>query len=145
MWSACRWRLRGQTDMRGLGTAGRCVRLEVTAGLAMTGVASFRVAHRCIAGLLHALQGTTVQLVVPGGYLVFAALDEAGKCLSKSGAGRMCAGGQGPAPAGEFAGDGDVGDDRAFAAFEVAEPAFVQAPVPGMSPGSCFGGGFFPA
>ena len=38
-WSACHRRRRGQTDMRGLATAGRSVRLERIAGLAMSGVA----------------------------------------------------------------------------------------------------------
>jgi hypothetical protein len=52
---------------------------------------------------------------------------------------------QGPAPAGELAGDGDAGDDRPSAAFEVTEPAFVQASIPGSAAGSCLRGGFLPA
>src|SRR5699024_8410578 len=44
-----------------------------------------------------------------------------------------------PAPACQFAGDGHVGDGGAFAAFEVADPAVVQAPVALITadPGGC--------
>ena len=44
--------------------------------------------------------------------------------------------GEGPAPAGEFAGDGDVGDDGPFLAQVEGDPSFVQSPIPGVAAGA---------
>jgi hypothetical protein len=41
--------------------------------------------------------------------------------------------GEGPAPAGEFAGDGDVGDHGRFLAQVEGDPALVQASVAGVA------------
>lgn len=57
----------------------------------------------------------------------------------------VAAGGQGPAPAGEFAGDRDVGYHGTFSAFEVGDPAVVQTLVAGMPSGSCLRRGFLPS
>jgi hypothetical protein len=45
--------------------------------------------------------------------------------------------GQRPAPPGEFAGDGDVGDDRLFPSLDESDPTIVQAMIAGVaaSPG----------
>jgi len=48
-------------------------------------------------------------------------------------------GGQAPAPASEFTGDGDTGDGGAFAAGIEPLPAVVQPPVAGLSAGT-YGG-----
>src|ERR1044072_6663063 len=53
--------------------------------------------------------------------------------------------GQGPAPAGQLAGDGDVGDDVAFAAQVESDPPLVRSPVAGVAAGSGGGCGEFPA
>ena len=54
-------------------------------------------------------------------------------------------GGQGPAPAGEFAGDGDVGDAWVLTSFGETAPPFVEAAVAGVAAGPKGGFDFGPA
>ena len=62
----------------------------------------------------------------------------------RSGLGGLLEDGQGPAPAGEFAGDGDIGDRGFLAAQVEAHPASVQATVAGVAAGPDRGRGQFP-
>ena len=103
-----------EADMRGLVTAGPCVRLERCAGL-RTSVARFFFVERDLAA--HSLGA---------------------RCSSRCGSstvdpteldgtrGLVGQHRQGPAPAGQFAGDGDVGDHRPFLAQVQVDPAGVQ-------------------
>jgi hypothetical protein len=116
---------RGHSDMRGLVTAGRAVRLERCRGSRDRAWSSasnllllLRIAHRACRGLLRTLpspQGS------PEGRLW--------------GAGRLSVveDGQGPAPAGQFAGDRGVGDHRGFLAVDEPLPACVQPSVARMA------------
>src|SRR5665809_38045 len=98
--------------MRGLSTAGRAVRLERIACL-VSGVAGpwGSVAHSWFAG-------------------------RSSRCCHRPGrrsgpgwSGLLLEHGQGPAPAGELAGDGDVGHDVALVPGSEGVPAVVQPPV----------------
>jgi len=99
------WRGRrrdGQTDMRGLVTAGRVVR-----------------PGRCRLSRFEQLR-LIVETRVSSGY------------ACRSGRERLVArlhSGQGVAPAGEFAGDREVGDHGPLVSLVKGEPAFVEAPV----------------
>ena len=106
--------------MRGLVTAGPCVRLERCAGLS-TSVA--KIGSR--AWLLNSLGGALL--------LALRVLDCWTPTVSSGGGGSVVGQHrQRPAPAGQFAGDGDVGDHRPFLAQVQVDPAGVQALVAGM-------------
>jgi hypothetical protein len=102
--------------MRGLGTAGRGVRQERTACLGSS-VALIGSA------LLIAVARVAPRAAATG------VVDEADRV------GLLLEYGQGPAPAGQFAGDRDVGHHVPLAAGTEGVPAGVQSPVPGVPAG----------
>ena len=105
--------------MRGLVTAGRGVRQERTAclGASVTG-RWWLAAHSCVAG-------------------------RSTRCCHRAwstkqiGGGLFLEHGQGPAPAGQLAGDRDVGDYVALTTCPEGVPASVKAPVAGIATCSC--------
>ena len=118
-----------EADMRGLVTAGPCVRLERCAGL-RTSVARFFFVERDLAA--HSL-GARCSLRCGSSTVDPTELEGTRGLVGQHR--------QGPAPAGQFAGDGDVGDHRPFLAQVQVDPAGVQPLVAGMSAGAGRGRG----
>src|SRR5690606_33704659 len=110
---------RGQTDMRGLGTARRC-----SAG-------AYPLVYERVspagAGCLIGPSRVTPRAAFAAGSVI---KQPVGSVLVVE----DC---QGPAPAGQLAGDGDVGDRGALVSFDEPHPAGVQSPVAGIA--SCPG------